>query len=131
LQFLAGAPAECDHAVAALPVDLRDREAYAPVRAGDDDGVAAAAGCVHGTSCVLRVQAGHLHWRARRRIVFRDSPNDAKYVPTYGSGGDRVKKSKLARMERSLSLGKWRFITFYGVIGWGIGTALLFSLIQR
>jgi len=49
----------------------------------------------------------------------------------YSGGGDLLTKSKLERMERSLSIGKWRFIAFYGVIGWGIGTAVLFSLIQR
>ena len=36
---------------------------------------------------------------------------------------------KIERMEKIISKGKWHFVFWRGVVGWGIPTALLFKLI--
>ena len=38
--------------------------------------------------------------------------------------------AQLSRIEKIISKGKWHYIFFHGVIGWGVSTAVLFSLIQ-
>ncbi len=35
---------------------------------------------------------------------------------------------KNARLARTIRQGKWRYIFLYGVLGWGIGSAILYSL---
>lgn len=35
-----------------------------------------------------------------------------------------------SRLEKIISKGKWNYIIFHGVIGWGVTTAVLFSLLQ-
>ena len=42
---------------------------------------------------------------------------------------DKVKKQQEQR-KRMIAKGPWYFIIIFGVIGWGIPTALLFSLIM-
>ncbi len=37
--------------------------------------------------------------------------------------------NKLEKWEKLRAKGKWHFILIYGVLGWGVGTAALFSLI--
>lgn len=39
-------------------------------------------------------------------------------------------KKALARYEEQLSYPKWKFILIYGVLSWGILTALLYSLVM-
>lgn len=38
--------------------------------------------------------------------------------------------TKITRLQKVIAKGKWHFIILYGVLGWGISTALFFSLIQ-
>ncbi len=39
-------------------------------------------------------------------------------------------KARVERMEKVISQGRLRFILFRGVLGWGIPTAVLFTLFQ-
>ncbi len=41
-----------------------------------------------------------------------------------------LKATKIARLQKLIAKGKWHFVIVYGVLGWGISTALLVTLIQ-
>ena len=36
---------------------------------------------------------------------------------------------KLEKWEKQRAKGKWNYILIYGVLGWGVGTGILFSLV--
>ena len=42
-----------------------------------------------------------------------------------------MKKNNSEKMEKLISKGKWSFVFWHGVIGWGVLTAILVSLIQH
>ena len=41
-----------------------------------------------------------------------------------------MSQTQLDKLEATISRGKWRYIIVQGAIGWGISTAVLFSLFQ-
>lgn len=41
-----------------------------------------------------------------------------------------MKTTKQAKFEQLMAKGKWHYIFFHGVLGWGVTTAVLFSLAQ-
>ena len=41
-----------------------------------------------------------------------------------------LKVTKVGRLQKLITKGKWHFVIVYGVLGWGISTALLFTLIK-
>lgn len=41
-----------------------------------------------------------------------------------------MEDEKLNKLKRLMAKGKWHYIFVYGVLGWGVSTAILFSLLQ-
>ena len=41
-----------------------------------------------------------------------------------------LKLSKIAMLEKLIAKGKWHYVIVHGVLGWGISTAFLATLIQ-
>jgi len=41
-----------------------------------------------------------------------------------------MEDDKFNRLKRLIDKGKWHYICVYGVLGWGVSTAILFSLLQ-
>ena len=41
-----------------------------------------------------------------------------------------MNSAQLNKLEKVISKGKWHYIIIHGVIGWGVTTAVLFSLLQ-
>lgn len=39
-----------------------------------------------------------------------------------------MKKTEFEKLTTSMAAGRWRFVLTHGVIGWGVTTAILFSL---
>lgn len=41
-----------------------------------------------------------------------------------------LKAAKIARLQTLITKGKWHFVIIYGVLGWGVSTALLVTMLQ-
>lgn len=41
-----------------------------------------------------------------------------------------MEDDKFNKLKRLIDKGKWHYICVYGVLGWGVSTAILFSLLQ-